>query len=184
MKCYNCGNAFVEHIGTLEMPSTIVGIFSVNNANYYKCDHCDEILLSNTTWTLVDQTENDIIINLLKNLPFNKFIGATKAAEILNISRQALHKHRRIRRGFVYSIKHEGKIYYHIDSVKLYKENGDGRFSLTKEKAKTDVEYIFITIPYSSDGDSFRDYGSREEITSWNPSQNTLPTSEGHYYEQ
>ncbi len=184
MKCYNCGTNLVEHNGNLEIPNAIIGNFSISNATYHKCADCDEILLSSSTWKTVDEEEKRITNSLLLNLPLNKFIGASPVAKILGISRQALHKHRRIRRGFIYSITYEGKIYYHIESVKLYKETGDGRLPLTQATPKKEVEYVYFTIPYSSEGNNFRDYGGREEPISWHPSQNTLPTIDGKYYEQ
>lgn len=182
MKCYVCSNDFVEHKGTLELPSKTLGEFIINNVLYFKCAHCDEIMLPNDTWQIADQEENRQIEKFLSNLPVKNFIGASHAAAFLNMSRQALHKHRRIRKGFIYSIIHEGKILYHDESVKLFKETGDGRFPLKKEVSKKEKEYIVVTIPYYSEQNRFHDYGGREKVPSWNPSKNTLPILTGHIY--
>ncbi len=77
-------------------------------------------------------------------MPLEDFTFASKAAKILNISRQALHKHRRIRRGFIYSIVFCGKKLYHKKSILLFKEQGDGRFPLTDEVPNNNVKYIII----------------------------------------
>jgi hypothetical protein len=182
MKCYTCGNQFVEHTGSLELPSKILGDFTINNVLYFKCAQCEEIILPDETWRRADQEESRQIEKLLSDLPVKNFIGASKAATILEMSRQALHKHRRIRRGFIYSILHEGKILYHAESVKLFKETGDGRFPLKREVTKKEKEYVVVTIPYYSEGNRFQDYGGREKITGWNPTKNTLPTLTGHVY--
>ena len=49
---------------------------------------------------------------------------------MLGVSRQALHKHRRIRRGFIFQTMFDGKIVYLKQSVFQYMKKGDGRFSL------------------------------------------------------
>ena len=183
MKCYACGNDFIEHTGSLELPSKILGSFTVNNVSYFKCTHCQEIMLPDHAWRVADQEENIQIEKFLSNLPVKNFIGASNAANILEMSRQALHKHRRIRRGFIYSVLHEGKILYHAESVKMFKETGDGRFPLKKEVTKKEKEYVIVTIPIYSDRNRFHDYGDRKERSGWTtPSTNTLSTLTGHVY--
>ena len=184
MKCYACGGNYIEHTGSLELPSKILGDFTIDNVPYLKCDHCEEIMLPDNTWQTADQEENRLIKDFLTNLPLKKYISASSAASILEMSRQALHKHRRIRRGFIYTILHEGKIYYHNDSVLLFKETGDGRFPLKKQVPQREKEYIVVTIPYSSEGNRFLGFGGEKKITGWNPRQNTLPTLTGHSYVQ
>ena len=62
---------------------------------------------------------------LIGSLPVSDFIGASTAGKILNKSRQALHKHRLIRRGFIYSIRYESGILYHKKSVLDFKDTDD-----------------------------------------------------------
>ena len=57
-------------------------------------------------------------------------MSAAAAADLLGVSRQALHKHRRIRKGFIYQTELSGKTVYLRESVELFKKTGDGRFSL------------------------------------------------------
>lgn len=185
MKCYACGNNFIEHTGSLELPSKILGTFIVDNVSFLKCSQCQEIMLPDKAWQIADQAENSQIEKFLSNLPVKSFIGASMAATILEMSRQALHKHRRIRRGFIYSVLHEGKTLYHEESVKLFKKTGDGRFPLKKETTQKEKEYVVVTIPYYPDRNRFNDYGDREERSSWRISpQSTLSTVTGHGYAQ
>lgn len=173
MKCHSCGNDFIHQIGSLELPSKILGNFSINDVHYYKCNQCEEILLSDKAWLVADQEENRLTNEFLSNLPLKDFIGASKVALILGISRQAVHKHKRIRRGFIYSIKYEGKTLYNIKSVNSFKDTGDGRFPLKKQKTKQQVKYIVITMPYSSEKNNFLGYGGRDETIGWTPTPNT-----------
>jgi len=182
MKCYACGNNFIEHKGSLELPSKMLGAFIIDNVSYFKCSHCQEIMLPDKAWQIADQAENSQIEKIIGNLPVKNFIGASKAAAILEMSRQALHKHRKIRRGFIYSVLHEGKTLYHAESVKLFKETGDGRFPLKKEVTKKEKEYLVVSIPDYPDRNRFHDYGGREKIAGGIPTQNTLPNLTGHAY--
>jgi hypothetical protein len=182
MKCYNCGNTFTSFTGGLELPSSILGNFTINNVNYLKCGNCGEIFLSDEAWCLADKVENQLITDFISNLPFNKFIGASKAASILGKSRQALHKHRRIRRGFIYSITLEGKKYYHIDSVKLFKKSGDGRFSLITKLPRRKKEYIVVTIPPLAQNDRFHDSDFQIDPIGWSSHTGFHPQILEHSY--
>ena len=144
MKCYNCGDEFVLFTGSLELPSNVLGSYTIDNAKYFKCVNCGEIFLSDESWCSADKKESQLITEFIGNLAFNKFIGASKAASILGMSRQAFHKHKRIKRGFIYSITLERHKYYHIESVKLFKNTGDGRFQLYQSTTTT-------TRPYEND---------------------------------
>lgn len=146
MKCYNCGRESVEHTGNLELPSDILGSFTISNAQYSKCTGCDEIILHDETWKNADGVEKMLVEKFLQGLPCNESVCATTAAEILGMTRQGLQQHRKIRRGFVHSFFYEGKIHYNVKSLKLYKETGDGRFPLVKQAKSVRSEYvIFVT---------------------------------------
>ncbi|WP_300464239.1 hypothetical protein [Desulfobacula sp.] len=144
MRCLSCGGEFKENKGSLLLDNTIIGGFSVHGIEYKKCNQCNKLRFSAKAAKLIEETKKKIERKLIGNLPISDFIGATAAAKILNISRQAMHKHRRIRRGFIYYVKLEGKILYNIKSVKLFKENGDGRFQLHKQTTKKEVKYLFV----------------------------------------
>jgi len=59
-------------------------------------------------------------------------VTSSEAARILDISRQALHKNRRIKNGFIFHTRFGNGIVYLRKSVELFKETGDGRYPLWK----------------------------------------------------
>ena len=146
MKCYDCGGSLANCTGSLDLPSVALGSFTLTNVAYLKCYQCGEVILPDDTWEMADQKENDLINDFLMNLPVKDYIGASAVASILNISRQGLHKHRRIRRGFIYSIVHEGKRLYNKKSVEMYKETNDGRFLLSGTISQDKTEYVLVPV--------------------------------------
>lgn len=142
MKCYSCGGNYLEHSGSVSLHDDIIGNYCVYNIQYYKCSKCGTLLFPEKTVLKIEEKESEIRDKLIRQLPINEFIFASEAAEILNISRQALHKHRRIRRGFIYSISFGGKKVYHKRSVLLFKERGDGRFKLSNQLPINKVKYL------------------------------------------
>lgn len=143
MRCYECGGTYKKHTGSLNLHNKFIGNYEIFNVEYYKCDNCGDLLFPKETTIKIEKKEQERRDSLIKQLPLEEFIFASEAAKILNISRQALHKHRRIRRGFIYSILFGGKKLYHKKSILLFKERGDGRFPLT-EVPSNNVKYVFI----------------------------------------
>lgn len=144
MRCYECGGTYKKHIGSLNLHNKFIGNYEIFNVEYYKCDNCGNLLFPKETTFKIEKKEQERRDSLIKQLPLEEFIFASEAAKILNISRQALHKHRRIRRGFIYSILFGRKKLYHKKSILLFKERGDGRFPLTDEVPSNNVKYIII----------------------------------------
>ena len=93
---------------------------------------CDEYLYPLETAKVLDKKRNEIMEGLIRRYPIEDFMTATEAAKSLDMSRQALHKNRRIRRGFIYQTKFYGKTVYLKKSVERFKEKGDGRFLIHK----------------------------------------------------
>jgi hypothetical protein len=117
------------------------GDFVVSGVRFFKCPRCGELLLPPKTLDAIEEKRNILLQEYIRSLPFDDFISSTEAAALLNISRQALHKHRRIRRGFIYStIGTDGKIRYVKTSVLMYRDTGDGRYPLRTSTLKV-VEY-------------------------------------------
>ena len=143
MRCYECGGTYKKHTGSLNLHNKFIGNYEIFNIEYYKCDNCGNLLFPKETTIKIEKKEQECRDSLIKQLPLEEFTSASEAAKILNISRQALHKHRRIRRGFIYSIIFYGKKLYHKKSILLFKERGDGRFPLT-EVPSNNVKYVFI----------------------------------------
>jgi len=145
MKCYTCGNIYSEHEGTLELHNKSIGSYNIYLAKYYKCEGCGALLFPKETAKKIASKEEELRNNLIRKLPVDEFIVATEAADILGITKQAFHKHRRIKNGFIYSVILGGKRLYNKKSVQLFKETKDGRFNLSKQIAKEVVRYFFVS---------------------------------------
>jgi biotin operon repressor len=117
--------------GDLEISDKILGNFIVSDTEWDQCGSCGEILYSPITMRDIEKTEEQIKTELLLKKSLKEFILGPEVAEILGCSRQAIHKHKRIRRGFIHFVKHNSKIYYLKQSVEQYKETGDGRIQLS-----------------------------------------------------
>ncbi|NOY69126.1 MAG: hypothetical protein GXP53_06490 [Deltaproteobacteria bacterium] len=130
MRCYDCGETCTRHSGKLQLENHSIGWFEIDSPEYYKCDKCGKLLFPEETLEIIDAFKKEKLNRILEELPVKDFISGQEAADTLGISKQAFHKHRRIRNGFIYSIKKWGKRVYHKKSVELFKSKGDGRFSL------------------------------------------------------
>jgi len=139
MQCVKCSGQFATIKGTLELIDRILGNFLVLDTEYEKCNMCGEELYSPVTIRAIEKAEDLRKKELLLRKPLNDFILASEVAQILNCSRQAVHKHKKIKRGFIHFVKYNKKIYYLKKSVELYKEIGDGRLQLAKPIKKSNV---------------------------------------------
>jgi hypothetical protein len=90
----------------------------------------------------IETERNNRIQKILIQFPISDFISAGETASILGISRQALHKNRRINHGFIYKTKFSGVTVYLRLSVLMFKKTGDGRFTLYPS-----VSYAEPTMP-------------------------------------
>lgn len=136
MRCLKCGGEYERHHGTLGLVDKFIGEYEVHDVDYLRCKRCKRYLFPEKTAKEIERKIEQIKKQLIGRLPVAAFIPASDAAKILGISRQALHKHRRIRRGFIYSIKIGGRTLYNLDSVLKFRESGDGRFPLFDKSSK------------------------------------------------
>ena len=166
MKCYNCGDTLLEKMGALQIPSDTLNSYLVENVNYFLCPSCEEILLTDEAWEKAEQIESEQITKIIGSMPITDFVGASNAALLLGMSRQAIHKHRRIKRGFIYSVTVEGKVFYHRESLMLFKDTGDGRFNLARKTSSPKKEYVLMTSPKPLPPNRFTEHVDREEISS------------------
>ena len=134
MQCANCSGQYVTVKGYLELNDKILGSFKVQNVEYEECEGCGKKLYPPITLRAIEKAENRRKEDLLSNKPLGEFILATEVAEILGCSRQAVHKNKKIRRGFIHFIRRHDVYYYLRKSAELYKETGDGRLQLAKPK--------------------------------------------------
>jgi len=143
MRCYQCGGRYIAKHESLEFTDNYIGPFTVETAEYFECDKCSDYLFSPETSKRIEKARRLALEKKLQSLPITDFVTAAEAATILGISRQALHKHRRIRRGFIFQTQLSDKTVYLRKSVDLFKETGDGRFQLVEPESE---------IQYTSEG--------------------------------
>lgn len=131
MRCHVCKSTYQVRKGTLRLPDDDLGLLVVPDVEYFICPGCGDLMFPLATAKEVGDARDRMISELLRARPANEFISTTDAAAILGISRQALQRHRRIRRGFIYQLREGGRTLYLKDSVRQFKETGDGRISLS-----------------------------------------------------
>lgn len=130
MDCYECGGTYIKKTDLYEVNDPYVGIIGIKGVPYYQCNNCKDILFSDAMAQAIESKRKEKIDELLNQYPINSFINASETASLLGISRQALHKNHRIKRGFIYQTKFCGVNVYLKQSVLQYRDTGDGRFSL------------------------------------------------------
>ena len=130
MECQKCGNTYIEKRGGLQITDKFVGQFAVELDEYFICSGCGGLLFSLRASRQIEKARENLLQELLQLRSIKAFVTLKVAAEIIGISRQALHKHRRIRHGFIYQTKFAGITVYLKQSVLRFKSNGDGRFPL------------------------------------------------------
>lgn len=129
-KCPACNGVMVEQVGGLRFVDKQIGTYYVKNIRYFHCHGCNDIQLSIQAARQVERERQRIKEVLINRFPFSEFLPAPEAASLLEISRQALHKNRRISRGFIYQTELSGKTFYLKRSVLQFKSTSDGRFPL------------------------------------------------------
>lgn len=142
MRCYKCGDAYRETSELYEFVDPYVGPVSVQGVPYYKCDQCDEVLFTVEMSQALEAARNNREQELLKQIPIGDFMSASETASLLGISRQALHKNRRIRHGFIHQTTFGGATVYLKKSVIQFKRIGDGRFSLYSSGRTIPAKYL------------------------------------------
>jgi hypothetical protein len=130
MKCSECSGEYKITRDALEINDDYIGKFLTDIIDYYKCTSCNDTLLPSKSAKSIEEKRKKILNDILQSFPIKDFVSSTEASDILNISRQALHKHRRIRNGLIFNTSFGGKTVYLRESVLLYKQKEDGRFPL------------------------------------------------------
>lgn len=181
MRCYECGGTYKQKHGTVNLTAKAIGNYCIDDIDYKECEGCGSVFLSKEAWVEADRKENEVLENLIGRLPVSEFVNATTAAAMLDMSRQGLHQHNRIRRGFVYSIKIDGHTLYHRGSVILFNETKDGRFPLISEQRQPEVKYIFVTIP-SSSSDKYERQSYQKSEASFIPNLTTATYNKELYH--
>ena len=130
MKCINCKIDMKTEKGSYPFTTKALGNIQIPNISRYICESCGETILSKDQAEKIDSFIKKAVEIAIGNIPINNFISASEVASILKISKQALSKNKRINRGFIYFKELDGRKYYDIDSVKEFKNSGDGRIRI------------------------------------------------------
>jgi hypothetical protein len=147
MNCYQCGGVYELKSDSLQIFDLYVGRIEVPNTPYYECMDCHDILYTEEMSRAVETERNRLIHELLMQFPLADFLNSTQVASILGISRQALHKHRRIKHGFIYQTRFAGITFYLKQSVLRFKRTGDGRFPLQSQRRVSAIHYLPPSTP-------------------------------------
>lgn len=134
MKCSKCNANRSKKTGTITKESIIAGYVTIPNITYLKCtnpDCCIVVYPPGESQKIFDYLKNKEQ-ELISSQPFSDFIDVSEACEILQISKQAFSKNKRIKRGFILSQVKGEKRYYLKESVIRFKKsrNRDGRYAL------------------------------------------------------
>jgi len=133
MKCYKCGGHYQEKHDSYIWDDPFVGKLQIKGQLYYQCTKCEDILLSSEMASEIDKTARERRQALISQFPLSDFLSAKQTASLLGVTRQALNKNRRIKRGFIYQSSLDGVNYYLKQSVVQYQKSQDGRFLLDSE---------------------------------------------------
>jgi hypothetical protein len=128
MNCFKCNGSYQKKHGKLEFNDHYVGVISLDDADYYECPKCADQLLPTETARLIENKRKELLEEYLQSQPIKDFLSVAETSESLKITRQALHKHKRINNGFIYQTMFSGNKVYLKKSIDLYKKKGDGRF--------------------------------------------------------
>jgi hypothetical protein len=141
MDCLQCGGAYTERSGTYSLPDRYVGEVLLQGVSYYQCDSCGAVLYSPQMARQIEAERSRMIQEILTRFPIRDFATAAETASILGISRQALHKNRRIRHGFIYQTTLGPSTFYLRRSIDHYRRFGDGRFCLRPRTPRSCTQY-------------------------------------------
>jgi hypothetical protein len=142
MKCVVCGGNLSNKIGDIKVNDPYVGEFIVEKAQYSICENCGDTNYAIETTKIIDSIRNDILRQKIEEFAIGEFIGSKDAADFLGITRQALSKNKRIRRGFIYMVKKGSECTLYLRrSLIQFKETNDGRFPLFQVRDLKALQY-------------------------------------------
>lgn len=151
----NCSGKYAPTKSPLYLHDKILGTIEVHDTEYLECEGCGKKKYSAKTLRDIEAAEDKRLRELLLKRPLGDFILGQEVADILGCSRQAVHKHKRIRRGFIHFVKFNNQLQYLKESVFLFKETGDGRCPLVPERIEITTQEPH-TIIYHSNSEPVR----------------------------
>ena len=134
MKCLTCNTGMTLVQGTLAIARRHLGSVSIPGCEWHECPKCGERMYPDNAATAIDRAFQDKLAQLVLGRPFTDLVEEKEVAEILEVSVQAVNKNKGIRGGLIWKATRNGKTWYLRKSVELFKETGDGRFSLVRSR--------------------------------------------------
>jgi hypothetical protein len=171
--CLNCGSSYIPKHGDLRLYNKSIGWYKVKDVDFDCCKQCGRKLFTVTTCKAVEKERGSVLEDAIRHEAVGNFITSTEVCAILGITRQALSKHRRIHRGFIYAIEIGGIKLYHKKSVEQFKDSGDGRFRLHADARKNTP--LDLTDPEDN-----AQYIQEIEEASKNPTKSKMRFKKGH----
>ncbi|MCX7047154.1 MAG: hypothetical protein NTX50_16910 [Candidatus Sumerlaeota bacterium] len=147
MKCYECGGNSITETASIVINDSILGPVTVPNITQSRCDQCGDTLLSCEESDKITDCLERLLDARIKRNPITAFVSAQEACSILGITRQAFHKNRRIKRGFILQASIAGQVLYLRKSVELFKIKGDGRYPLFDQTSERRIPIEAKTQP-------------------------------------
>ncbi len=132
--CLNCGGSYAPKHGDLRLYDKSIGWYKVKDVDFDCCNQCGRKLFTATTCEAIEKERDSVLEDAISHEAVGDFVTSAEVCVILGITRQALSKHRRIHRGFIYAIEVGDIKLYHRKSVEQFKNSGDGRYRLHHAK--------------------------------------------------
>lgn len=138
MKCNKCGQGLVYKRGNVSETYKFIGTVTAYNVYYLGCDKCETVIsYPNKTAEEIDKARKKKLDDFIQKEPFEKLLTPKQAYSLLEISKQAFQQNPKHYFLIYHTIK-DGKKYFHIDSVKKFMNDGDGRFDISPWTATID----------------------------------------------
>lgn len=144
MNCALCNGETIEKTGEHQFKSKVLGTIYVPHITFEECTECKNKIFSLEQSLVLLDYVREKEQKAIEKLPISGWISAAEAASILEMTRQGLNKNKKIKRGFIYSVKLGNSTVYNKKSVLQFKEtnNKDGRFELARSWGS--IQPIFV----------------------------------------
>jgi len=130
-----CDGELLQVTKDFEIESPITGEEIVPGIEFEVCQECGDTFLLPSMGNKIAEYVREKEQTAIGQIPFDEFITAKEAIEILGFTKQALSKKAsEVKNGLIMSRMKDGRRYFVEKSVELFKECGDGRYQLQFEK--------------------------------------------------
>lgn len=150
--CASCHSIVRPFRDKIVIQDKFFGEIITTKLKFNKCSNCGRLSFPSSTVKIIDKFRYERKHSLLKKQPIDEFITASETADLLEITRQALHKNLIIR-GLVFNTTMWGKHFYLKKSVDRFKKRGDGRYSLIRDNYKKLQFFTFKDLYYDPEID-------------------------------